>query len=314
MLHGKRDSMLGTLSAGLAFIIWGITPIYWKLLGKMPALEIIMHRMIWSFVFIVLIIFVTRQFQDFLAVLKNRNKIYILVLSTGTIAFNWFVYIYAVNSNHVLQASLGYYITPLVNMILGIVFLKERLRPLQAVSVFIACASVSVLTYRLGSFPWISLALASSFGCYGLIRKVAPVSALVGLGVETMLLSVPAIIYLIHANIEGTGAFLHNGSIFDMLLIGSAFVTALPLLLFTEGARRVRMITIGFLQYIAPSINFILAVFLFKEPILPVQLFAFVLIWFALIIYSTDAVMMYRKLRDPYFDTEMALPRVSRSK
>lgn len=216
-------------------------------------------------------------------------------MTTTIVSCNWFLFIWAIHNNNVLQTSLGYFITPLVNVLLGTVFLKERLRLLQITAVSIAACAVFYLTVSYGSFPWVALSLAFTFGFYGLIRKIAPVSALVGLSVETLLLSIPATGYLIYLDAGGFGAFLHNGFKTDLLLMGAALVTALPLLLFTMGARRINLSTIGFLQYIAPSCTFLLAVFVYDEPLSGDQIFTFIMIWVALSIFSADSLRYYHR-------------------
>jgi len=214
------------------------------------------------------------------------------------LAFNWFIYIWAVNNEHILQASLGYFITPLINVLLGMIFLKERLRPLQIVSLGLAGIAVLYLTVYYGKFPWIALSLAFAFGLYGLIRKVAPVSSFVGLSLEIFFLSGPALAYLIFLDSKDAGALFHISIKMDLFLMGTAFLTAFPLLLFTLGTRRLNLSTVGFLQYIAPSCMFLLGVFLYNEPISSAQKLTFVLIWTALCIYSTDSVRYYRRVKN----------------
>jgi len=223
----------------------------------------------------------------------------ILFPTTILLGFNWLIYIWAVNNEHILQASLGYFINPLVNVLLGMVFLKERLRPLQTVSLVLAGIGVLYLTFHYGEFPWIALSLAFAFGLYGLIRKVAPVSSLVGLSMEMLFLSVPALAYIVFIDSKGTGALFHISIKIDLFLIGTAFLTAFPLLLFTLGARRLNLSTVGFLQYIAPSCMFFLGVFLYNEPLSSAQILTFILIWTALLVYSTDSAMYYRLAKDP---------------
>ena len=217
-----------------------------------------------------------------------------MFISSILVAGNWLIYIWAVNNGYVLQASLGYYINPLVNVALGIIFLKERLRRMQFVAVIIASAGVVYLSISLGRFPWIAMTLAFSFGCYGLIRKVATIGSLVGLSVETMLLSIPALLYLAYLHINEAGIFLRESIRLDCLLAGSSLVTAVPLLFFTLGARRLNLSTVGFLQYIAPTSMFLLGVFLFHEPFAVTQLVTFLLIWSALAIYSVDSYRFYK--------------------
>ncbi len=288
------DSPLGVLLAASAFFIWGLSPIYWKALVSVPAFEILMHRMIWSFVFLAPLVLLRGHLDDFLKAMSSGRTLLILMGTTVIVGGNWFLFIWAINSGHILQTSLGYYINPLVNVLLGVVFLKERLRRLQLVAVGLAAVGVFYLTLSYGQFPWVSLALAFSFGFYGLIRKVVPVGPLVGLTVETLLLSVPATAYLIYIDHAGHGAFLNAGTPITLLLMGAALVTGLPLLLFTMGTKLLRLATVGFLQYIAPSCTFLLAVFIYREPLVPAQLFTFGLIWTALAIYSYDSVRQYR--------------------
>jgi chloramphenicol-sensitive protein RarD len=294
-LNLDKDTVLGGGYAASAFLIWGISPIYWKALRAVPALEIILHRMVWSFFFLVPLIIIMRRWQEFIDTLKNYRTLLIFLFTALIIGGNWLLYIWAVNNDNLLQASLGYYINPLVNVVLGIVFLKERLRAPQILAVVLATAGVLYLTIYYGEFPWIALTLAVSFGLYGLIRKVAPVGSLVGLAVETLLLSIPALVYLFYLDSQGQGSIFRVSLKLDLLLMGCALVTAIPLLFFTLGARRLYLSTIGLLQYIAPSCMFILAVFLFHEPFSSAQVVTFILIWTALAIYSTDSVRYYRK-------------------
>ena len=210
-------------------------------------------------------------------------------------AINWFVYIWAMNNDHVLQSSLGYYINPLVNVLFGTLILKERLRPAQMLAVAIAAGGVLYLTIHSGEFPWIALTLAFSFGLYGLIRKMAAVGPLVGLAVETLLFSVPALIYLLWLGADGRGAFTMADLRIDLILMGTALVTGLPLLLFAVAAKRLNLSTVGFLQYIAPSGQFLLAVYAFHEPLSRARVWTFAIIWLALIIYSADSLIHFRR-------------------
>jgi len=291
----KSDTVFGVAYAASAFLIWGISPIYWKALRLVPALEIILHRIVWSFFFLVPLILVMRRWKDFIDALKNFRTLIILLFTALIIGGNWLLYIWAVNNDYLLQASLGYYISPLVNVLLGVVFLKERLRRPQIVAVLLATVGVFYLTIYYGEFPWISLALALSFGFYGLIRKIAPVGSLAGLTVETLLLSIPALVYLFYLDSQGAGTIFRVSLKLDLLLMGCALVTAIPLLFFTLGTRRLYLSTVGLLQYIAPSCMFLLAVFLFREPFVKAQVVTFVFIWMALAIYSKDSVRHYRR-------------------
>lgn len=292
----ERESLEGFLVVASAFLIWGASPIYWKTLAEVPAFEILMHRVIWSFLFLTPIVAVQRRWGEFMAAVSNMRTLLILFATTLFVATNWLIFIWSVNNNRVLQASLGYFINPLFSVLLGMVFLKERLRPLQVTALLLAAAGVAYLTLRLGSFPWIALSLAVSFGFYGLVRKVAPVSPVVGLFVETLLLMPPAVGYLIYLNGLGQGAFIRLGIKIDLLLMASALVTALPLLLFILGTKRLHLSTVGFLQYIVPSCFFLIAVFVFHEVVSSAQIGAFAFIWSALALYTADSMVFYRLL------------------
>lgn len=290
----RQESLSGVVYASSAFLIWGLSPIYWKVMRDIPAFEIIMHRVIWSFFFLIIVLIFQRHWNEFMAAVKKPRTFMILIPTTILLGFNWFIYIWAINNEHILQASLGYFINPLINVLLGMLFLRERLRRLQTMSLALATIAVLYLTFYHGEFPWIALSLAFAFGFYGLIRKVAPVSSLVGLFIEMLFLSGPALAYILFLNSKGIGALFHISIKIDLFLMGAAFLTAVPLLLFTMGTRRLNLSTVGFLQYIAPSCMFLLGVFLYNEPISTAKIFAFVLIWTALFIYSTDAARYYR--------------------
>jgi chloramphenicol-sensitive protein RarD len=254
-----------------------------------------MHRIVWSCLLLTLLVLIGKKWPEFKQVLKNVRTLLILLATTLIVASNWFVFIWAINHDKILQTSLGYYINPLVTVLLGMIFLNERLRFPQMVSVLLAGIGVGYLTIQYGKLPFISLYLAFSFGFYGLIRKVAPVGALIGLTVETLLLLLPALGYLVYFDTIGVGAFFRVNIKTDVLLLCAALVTAPPLLFFTAGARRLHLSTVGILQYIAPSCTFLLAIFIYQEPFEMAQLWTFVLIWSALVIYSADSVLYYRR-------------------
>jgi chloramphenicol-sensitive protein RarD len=291
----RHETVAGVLYAGSAFLIWGLSPVYWKAMQSVPALEIVTHRVVWSFLFLVVLTLVQRRWGEFKDVLKTSRTLLILALTTLLVSCNWLLYIWAVNAGFMLQASLGYYINPLVNVMLGMVFLKERLRRPQALAVLLACAAVVYRTVSYGELPWIALTLGFTFGFYGLIRKVAPVSSLVGLTIETLLLTAPGIAYLVYLEGQGTGALFQFGGSLDALLIGTGVFTAVPLLFFNLGARRINLSTVGLMQYIAPSGMFLLAVLVYEEPFTAAQVWTFLLIWTALAIYSIDSVRTYRR-------------------
>lgn len=288
-------SYSGLASATAAFLIWGLSPIYFKLVAHVPPFEILMHRMVWSFLFLLPLLLLLGRWNKFITVLKSKKTLGLLTATTILVGGNWFIFIWAITNNHILQASLGYYINPLVNVLLAMVFLGERLRWLQAISVIIALTGVLYLTLNIGQFPWVSLTLALTFAFYSLIRKVSSAPALEGLTIETLLLFAPAAGYLYYLNHQGLGAIFNINWQTDLLLMVSALVTAVPLLLFTIGARRLTFITIGFLQYIAPSSTFLLAVFVYNEPFSTAQAITFTMIWSALALFSIDAIITYKK-------------------
>lgn len=293
----ERQSLAGGLFAFSAFLIWGLSPIYWKALHGVDAVEIILHRILWSFVVLMPLVWIGRQGTAFLSAIRSPRMLGILLATSILVGGNWLLYVWAINNGRVLQASLGYYINPLVNVLLGMVFLREKLSRAQAVAVTLATLSVLNLTLRLGMFPWVSLTLAFSFGLYGLVRKTAAVGALVGLTVETLLLTVPAGIWVIHLHRVDAGAFLHSGIHTDLLLLGTGILTATPLLLFNLGAKRITLASLGFIQYTAPTGMLLLGISLFHEPFTRVQALTFALIWTALAIYSWDAIRIHRKSR-----------------
>lgn len=299
MTEPKRDPP--SISSGLAFamsafMIWGASPVYWKALNNVPAFETVVHRVVWSFVFLLPLIVLQHRWKAFTAALFDWKTLLIMLVTSLFVSINWLIYIWAIHRQYLLQASLGYYINPLVNVLLGTLFLKERLRKAQTIAVALAAMGVLYLTVFYGRFPWVSIALAFSFGFYGLIRKMAPVGPLIGLTIETLLLAVPAVAYLWYVEHSGRAAFLHLGIQTDLMLTGTALVTALPLLFFNLGAKRLRLSTVGFLQYITPTSMFLIAVFFFKEPFSSVQVISFVLIWTALAIYSTDSALYFNRI------------------
>jgi chloramphenicol-sensitive protein RarD len=289
------DSAQGFSCAALAFLIWGLSPVYWKTLSSVPAVEVLLHRIVWSFFFLAPIVALEKNRGEFISALRNPRILRTMICTAVLISVNWLIFIWAVINGFVLQASLGYYITPLLNVVLGMVLLRERLRRAQAVAVILTGLGVLYLTVSLGQFPWIALSLAFAFGAYGLIRKMAPVSALVGLSIETLLLFPPAAGWLAYLYATNRGAFLHMGYGIDLSLMASALVTAFPLLLFTFGARLLHLSTLGFMQYIVPSCYFLFAVVVYRESVSPAQITTFFLIWTGLVIYSADSALFYKK-------------------
>lgn len=287
----------GLAYAIAAFLWWGLSPIYWKLLDHVSASELLAHRVVWLCALLAVLLAARGRLAELVAAVRSRRVMLTLLVTTGLIAVNWFTFIWAVNSERTLEASLGYFINPLVSVLLGLVVLRERLSRAQGLALGLAAAGVALLTARVGQVPWAALTLAFSFGFYGLLRKTVDAGPTVGLLVETLLLSPLALVYLIRLQASGGGAFGTISPATDGLIAVSGVVTALPLLWFTHGARRLPLSTIGFLQYLAPTVQFLLAVFAFREPFTPAHLAAFGLIWAALAVFSVDARERYRASR-----------------
>ena len=289
-LTEEKRQMQGLIGALGAFICWGVFPLYFKMLDGIPVLEILAHRIVWSLVLVGFIIFFTHRFRKVLETLSDPRTLMLFFGSTLMIAINWTVFVWAVTSGRVLEASLGYYINPLVNVMLGMLFLGERMNKAQTTAILLAVAAVLLLSFKLGDVPWVSLAMAFSFGFYGLLRKKAPTESAVGLAVETAILTPVCIAYIAYLAITGTGGA--GGAFYDfstnMLLLGLGAVTALPLIMFSFGAQRLRLSTVGVIQYIAPTLHAILAVYVFGETFSQDRLIAFGLIWIGLLIYTVD--------------------------
>jgi chloramphenicol-sensitive protein RarD len=295
----ENISLLGLINKGVwlllpAYLLWGLSPIFWKTLCHVPPFELVLHRTVWSFLLLIIIVLFQGRMNEIKSIFKQKKVLLSLFLTMLILASNWFIFIWAVNNNQILQTSLGYYINPLFFIFLGMIFLKERLRKLQIIALIIASIGVLYFAVSIGSFPWIAMVLAVSFGIYGLVRKKIEVEALPGLCVETMLFSVPVVIYLLWQNMIGEGAFLNIDFKTDLLLIGTCVFTAFPLLFFTAGARRTSFSTVGFMQYIAPSSSFLIAIFLYNETLSFEKLFTFVMIWIALLFYTLDLLKHHK--------------------
>ncbi|MEE2915799.1 protein RarD [Sphingomonas ginsenosidimutans] len=281
----RHDATRSGLILGIgAYAAWGLLPLYLRLLRGVPSLEVLAHRIVWSLLLLIVIVVVTRRAGAIRAAARGPT-LALLAASATLIAINWLVYIWAVQHGHVLEASLGYFINPLVNVALGMALLGERIGRVQKAAVAVAAAGVAVMALSGGGALWISLTLALSFGTYGLIRKVAAIDSLGGLTVETALLLVPALAVIAMAQVGGQGAFGQDRTV-DLLLVLAGAVTAVPLLMFAAAARRLRYATMGLLQYIAPTLQFVEAVALFHEPLRPVHLVTFALIWTGCALYA----------------------------
>lgn len=277
-----------------AYGIWGFVPLFFKLLSSVPPVEVLAQRIIWSLPLCFVIMLFRKQIGEYLVALKDWRTLRLLIASAVLIAVNWLVYIFSIFTDHVLAASLGYYLNPLVNVMLGMIFLGERLSRLQLVAVVIAGVGVAILLAGALDTLWISLTLAFSFGIYGLLRKVVPVGSLPGLAIETTVLLIPSLAVAAFYLWVGDGrGFGSDGSI-SLLLMAGGIVTAVPLLLFATAARRMSYAALGFVQYLAPTVQFLLGLFVFGEPLKPVQLACFLLIWVSIAVFSFD---MWRKMR-----------------
>lgn len=283
-----RAALKGVLFGVAAYGWWGFVAAYFKLVQAVDPLEILAHRIVWSVAVLLLLITALHRWKAIAAVFASRGALTYLFASTILIAVNWYVFIWAVTHSRLVEASLGYFINPLVSVLLGFLFVGERLRQGEWVSVALAAVAVAWLTLTAGLFPWISLVLAVSFGLYGLVRKLAGVTSIEGLAIETVLLLPVAVGYLLWREEAGVLAFTHGPLALDLLLIAAGPLTALPLLWFAAAVRRLRLATIGLLQYIAPTIQFLLAVVVYGEPFGSRRVVAFVLIWTAITIYSAD--------------------------
>ena len=289
-MSGKHVSGRGLTAAGLAFGIWGLLPLYLHALLSVSALQIVSQRIAWSSLFVLLTLAARRELPGLMNALRTERVRNRLILTTGLISINWLLYVWAVGHGHVIESSLGYFINPLMNVLLGVLVLRERLSPVRWASVGLAALAVGYLTVTTGRPPWIALTLAASFSLYGLLRKITAVEALPGLATETLLLTPLAVGYLIWCDVAGVGAFGHAGATVTALLVAAGPVTAVPLVLFAYAARRIPYSTLGVMQYIAPSLQLACGVFFFHEPFEPARRIGFALIWTALALYAGEGV------------------------
>ncbi len=278
-----------------AYVIWGVLPIYWKQLQGVGALEILTNRMVWSLVFCVLLLTVQRNWSWVSAALHSGRTVMTMMGAAALLTVNWGVYIWAVNAGFIIETSLGYFINPLVNVLLGVLLLNERLRSGQWAAVGVAAAGVLYLTIAYGRPPWIALALAFTFAFYGLLKKQARLPALEGLTLETALMTPMALLYLGWLQSQGNAAFGHGDWQTTLLLIGAGVITAIPLLLFAGAAQRIPLSMVGLLQYIAPTLQFLIGVFIYQEAFGRTQLIGFSMIWLALILYTVDGLRHQRR-------------------
>lgn len=285
----------GLIVTSLTFLLWGVVPLYWYLLKAVPSFQIIAHRIVWSGLLVVGWLLLRNGLGWWRKIREQPRALATLALSSVFIAFNWGLYIWAVNAGHVVETSLGYFINPLINVLMGVVLLRERLNPAQWTAVAFALLGVAWLTVQSGSPPWIALGLAFSFAMYGLLRKLISVDAVAGLGVESVYLFLPALAYVVWAEMGHGGGFLHGGMWNGLLLIFGGVVTAVPLIGFAYGVRRIPLSVVGLLQYIAPSIQFLIGVFVFKEDFGADQAVGFAAIWVGLAVFASDGLWRSRR-------------------
>jgi chloramphenicol-sensitive protein RarD len=276
-----------------AYASWGLLPLYWKLLAQVPAPQIIGHRIVWSLATLLAFIFFMRKWTTLRSALTSgsaRRILRVYVIAALLIGINWLIYVWAVNAGFIIETSLGYFINPLLSVALGVIFFNERLRPQQWFSVALAGAGVLFLTIIHGSIPWIALTLSITFGLYGLVKKTAPLGSFEGLTLETGILFAPALVYLFITYMNGTGAFLYGGTLANIILAGAGIVTTMPLIMFATAARRIPLSLMGILQYISPTMQFLVGLVIYKEPFSPIKLIGFGLVWLALIVFAIESL------------------------
>ena len=296
----ERENTKGIYFTAGAYVFWGFLPIYWKLLGEVPALEILAHRVIWSFIFVLLIVALLKRklLKNFFKVQMKEKKTWLgLLLASLLISINWFVYIFAVNTNHIVEASLGYFVNPLVTVLLGIFVLGEKMNVWQAVSFVVAGIGVVYMTLSLGNFPWIAIILALSFGFYGLSKKLIKVDSILGMLLETLFIVPFALLFLAYLGVNGQQSFATGSLKNDLFLIGSGIATALPLIWFSIGAQKIPLYLVGFLQYIAPTISLLLGVLIYGESFTKDHAVTFTFIWIACAIFSIPNIRQMIKKR-----------------
>ena len=292
-----QDSRFGLAAALAAYGLWGILPLYWKALQIIPSWEIICHRIIWSLVLTFILLVVQGRHRALLKALTNRRTLLTTLATSTLLGSNWLVYIWAVNNGNIMESSLGYFINPLIAVLFGVIFLQEKLRPGQWTALGVALAGVLYLTFSYGRFPWIGLTLAITFALYSLLRKTAALHSLEGLFCETVLLSIPAGLTLVYLASQGASGFLSQGPWITFLLIGTGVITSLPLLLFVFGAQRITMTALGLMQYLAPTIQFLIGLLIFHEPFPVTKLIGFAIIWTALILFTAENIFFSLRRR-----------------
>ena len=285
-------SNTGLCSALGAFLIWGLLPLYWKTISSAIPLEILCHRITWSTVATLLLLVLWRKTGTLLAVLKDTKVVLRFVLTALLLSVNWLIYIWAVNNDYIVESSLGYFINPLINVLLGVFFLKERLRIPQWIAMLMAFIGVCYLTFGYGHFPWIAIVLALTFAFYGLLRKTAPLPSLEGLCLETAILFIPALLTLVFLASQGESDFIQQNTNGRLFLAGTGIVTSLPLLFFGYAAQKIPLSTLGIIQYMAPSLQLCIGIFVYGESFPKEQMIGYALVWCGLLVYATEGIVV----------------------
>ncbi|MGP4080715.1 EamA family transporter RarD [Pseudalkalibacillus sp. R45] len=297
MLNRLSDSVVGMFYTLAAFIAWGVLPIYWYFLKGIPAYEIFAHRILWSFLFAAFILLLIGGWPQVKKVLANRVQASWVFLAAVLISANWFIFIWAVTSNHVIGASLGYYINPLLSIALGVIIFREKLNHWKIISLLLAATGVLIMTIQFGQVPWVALIIASTFALYGVVKKVVKVEPLVSVTLETLFILPIVLSYLLFLQVKGTAALGHVSILETIFLLGAGAVTALPLLWFSKGAQKIPLSTIGFLQYINPTIQLLVGIYFFHETFTNTHLISFGFIWVALTLFSLSQINFKRYLQ-----------------
>ncbi|WP_299510197.1 EamA family transporter RarD [uncultured Rummeliibacillus sp.] len=294
-----QDEKKGILASIGAYFLWGLFPIYWKVIEHVSSEEILASRVIWSFVLTLIFVVLLKQrkvlVSDFKALWHNQRSFWLLFIAAYLVSINWFIYIWTVNHNHIVQTSLGYYMNPIISILLGIIFLKERLSKYQIVAFLFAIIGVLILFVSYGQIPWVAIGLALSFGIYGLLKKQIVLDATRGLVIETMFILPVALMYYIYLYFQGNMSFLHVDLKTNLFLIGTGIVTAIPLILFATGAQNIPLYLVGFIQYISPTMTLILGVVVYHESFGGTELVSFSFIWLALMIFSISTIVEVKK-------------------
>lgn len=298
----NENSKKGFVSAIGAYALWGILPIYWKLVSNVPAKEVIAHRISWSLLFMLAVVLIMNRkeqlYEEIIQLFGKPAKLLAVVMGTIFITLNWFIFIWAVNDNRVIETSLGYYISPLFSILLGILFFRERLSLGQIIAVTLAASGVLYMTMHFGSVPWFAISLALSFGLYGLCKKTAALSPITSITLETLIVTPFALLYLLYLDYHGMASF-GDLSLTSALLVGSGIVTPIPLLLFANSANHLSLTILGFVQYLSPTIALLLGIFLYHETFTVVHFVSFGLIWAALLVFSLSSTKFAMQLKEP---------------